>query len=111
MLKLLDVAPLPVPSGCGRKVIYDGPIRPRRFDLDTIGRPVRQVTDSISDTVNSVSDSLSAMPMTPGATTPDQFPPSMLVWTVFTVLIALVVCICLAMNFRHRRLVMEKKHG
>ena len=103
MLKLLDVAPLPVPSGCGRKVI-EQPIRPRRFDFDTIGRPIREVTDTISDTVNSVSDSLSSMPLTPGGTTPDQFPPSMLTWTVITVIVALVVCVCFAMRYRYRRL-------
>lgn len=105
MIRLLDVAPLPVPSGCGRKVIQDEYIRPRRFDLDTIGKPIRQVTDSISDSVNSVSDSLSSMPMMPGGAAPDQFPPSMLVWAVITVLIAIVACVCFAMRYRYRRLV------
>ena len=104
MFKLLDVAPLPVPSRCGRKVIEDIPYRRHRFDLDSIGTPIRQVKDSISDGVNSVGDSLSSVHVIGVDPVSGHTPSSLLVWVTLAVLVALIMCICFALKYRKRQL-------
>ena len=104
MFKLLDIAPIPVPSGCGRKVIQEVPHTYRRFQLDTIGKPIRQVSDSISNGVDNVTDSLSSVNVVTGGGMTDQFPTSMLVWAILAVVAALIICFCFVFRYRQHKL-------